>query len=99
MRGRIVFCVVVVQTQAAADLLAMPYNYLVDPAVRATLHVQWDNVAAVIFDEVCVCVLVVTIGKNNNNHNNNNNNSAHTTGRTRLDSVCICSSAFCTTSS
>ena len=33
-----------------ADLVLMPYNYLVDTSIRATLKVNWDN-SIVIFDE------------------------------------------------
>ena len=33
-----------------ADLILLPYNYLVDASIRATLKVMWEN-AIIIFDE------------------------------------------------
>lgn len=35
---------------AGADVILLPYNYLVDPATRAGLSVDWQN-AVIIFDE------------------------------------------------
>jgi Rad3-related DNA helicase len=33
-----------------AQLILMPYNYIIDPVARRGLHIQWDN-AVVLFDE------------------------------------------------
>jgi len=35
---------------ATADIIFMPYNYLVDPKTRGGLGISWDN-AVLIFDE------------------------------------------------
>ena len=36
--------------QKRAELVLMPYNYVIDPSIRDTLHIDWGR-AVVILDE------------------------------------------------
>jgi len=38
------------ETQKKADIIVMPYNYLISPNIRATLSIDWSR-AVVVFDE------------------------------------------------
>ena len=42
---------------AAADLIFMPYNYLIDEKIRENFSVEWEN-SIVIFDEAHNCAPV-----------------------------------------
>lgn len=43
-------CYVFRDSSTTADLVLVPYNYLVDTSIRATLKLSWEN-AVIIFDE------------------------------------------------
>ena len=43
-------CVPLRDNSTNADIVLLPYNYLVDASIRATLKIAWEN-SVVIFDE------------------------------------------------
>lgn len=38
------------ESSTTADLVLMPYNYLLDSSIRASLKLDWEN-SVIIFDE------------------------------------------------